>query len=429
VKSGPARFDRLSIEREDNRSPGKRDRDRILYTSAFQRLAEVTQVISPDEGHVFHNRLTHSLKVAQVAKRTAERLLAVYPRAGREIDADVVEAAALAHDIGHPPFGHIAEEELNDLVTNTYKLLDGFDGNAQSFRIVSSLALRVEESRGLNLTRATLNAILKYPWLRNPAHKDGKKWGVYSTEQSIFEFARVGGAPGSTTKSIEADLMDLADDITYAVHDVADFYRAGMIPLERFADDGNSREMGRFFAEVFERREDLSDNRSELESAFKKLVEFMPFHHPYSGRDSDRSTLRAFTSGLISNYIEKGVSLPLNGGLSLQVDPNITAELTMLKQLTWHYVIVNPALATQQYGQRKVIRDLFSTFRVAADSNGGRVLFPFAFRELLEKAGSGDSASNMRTRIVCDYIAGMTERQALALHLKLTGVRPGSGLH
>jgi predicted deoxyguanosinetriphosphate triphosphohydrolase len=154
---------------EDNRSAFQRDRDRILFTSAFRRLAGVTQVFSAEEGHIFHNRLTHSLEVAQVGRRLCERLTTDYRETADrlEINPDVVEAACLAHDLGHPPFGHIAERLLDELVT--HELADGFDGNAQSFRIVTKLAFRSTDVTGLNLTRATLNALLKYPWLRGTA--------------------------------------------------------------------------------------------------------------------------------------------------------------------------------------------------------------------------------------------------------------------
>ena len=226
---------------QGRRNSFQRDRDRILYTSAFRRLAWVTQVVSSEEGDPFHNRLTHTLEVAQIGRRLAEKFRGEQPEiAGAlgDIDPDVVEAAALAHDMGHPPFGHIAEEKLQECM-NGVGVCDGFEGNAQSFRIVTKLAIRHSEIDGLNLTSATLNAILKYPWLwRDRPEKYDKKWGAYITEKEEFEWARRLG-PAEGVKSVEADIMDLSDDIAYAVHDVEDFYRAGLIPLDRLrvADD------------------------------------------------------------------------------------------------------------------------------------------------------------------------------------------------
>lgn len=140
----PERIDRRHNDRKkgDQRAAAQRDRDRILYTAAFQRLAGVTQVVGPLEGHVFHNRLTHTLEVAQIARRLAEKLAKENRALAEELgglDPDVVEAAALAHDLGHPPFGHVAEKEL-DALARSHGAAEGFEGNAQSFRIVTRLA-------------------------------------------------------------------------------------------------------------------------------------------------------------------------------------------------------------------------------------------------------------------------------------------------
>jgi dGTPase len=232
----PGRYDRRVPEHADQRSPGPRDRDRVLYTSALRRLASVTQVVSPSEGHIFHNRLTHTLEVAQIARRLAEKFVSESPELATVlggIDADVVEAAALAHDLGHPPFGHVAEEELDRCARDRH-LEDGFEGNAQSFRILVHGAAHREGYRGLNLTRATLNAVLKYPWVRDVhdprvANKRFRKFGSYFADQNWLTFAREGFAGDG--QSIEAEIMEYADDIGYSVHDLDDFFRAGLIPL------------------------------------------------------------------------------------------------------------------------------------------------------------------------------------------------------
>jgi dGTPase len=217
----------------DQRNPFQRDRDRILYSPIFRRLAGVTQVVHAAEGHIFHNRLTHTIKVAQIGRRIAEHLRQTDPELVRDvgdIDPDVVEAAALAHDLGHPPFGHIAEYELDQLLRN-HNITDGFEGNAQSFRVVTKFGIRLGVTSGLNLTRASLNAILKYPWQRGNDGKKFKKWGSYQTEIDDFDFARKLEEGGDLRRSAEAELMDWADDVTYSVHDVEDFYRAGAYTL------------------------------------------------------------------------------------------------------------------------------------------------------------------------------------------------------
>jgi dGTPase len=420
-----SRDDRFSGDTgKDNREPGQRDRDRVLYTSAFQRLAEVTQVLAPDEGHVFHNRLTHSLKVAQVARRLAEMLAKEQPDDAQQlgINPDVVEAAALAHDLGHPPFGHVAEEQLDQLVVRA-GLEDGFNGNAQSFRIVTKLALRSPKYEGLDLTRATLNALLKYPWMRGVAGTEHSKWGAYGTEGEQLEWARALCPDGDRRKSAEAELMDWADDVTYAVHDVADFFRAGLIPLDRLAKDLSERD--RFLSEAFKRREqegttsELGYSQSELDQTLTEVADFIPFDRRYTGTTLHRSTLRFYTAALIARFM-KAIRLRIPSASDdrrVELEPNLHKEVVLLKELTWHYVIVAPSLIKLQYGQRHVIRKLFTIFnRAARLSDFG--IFPYAYRDLLEDAGDNPS---LKMRLVCDYISGMTERQAIGTYQRLTG--------
>ena len=258
----------------DDRAAAQRDRDRILYSSSFRRLAEVTQVVSADSGYVFHNRLTHSLQVAQVGRRLAEKLTKRFPQSKDFIDPDVVEAACMAHDLGHPPFGHAAEKTLNALTES----IGGFEGNAQSFRIVTRLASRSPGYPGLDLTRATLAATLKYPWLRGANPKNRKKWGAYPSEREDFDFAaRLLPRPNQPT--IEARLMDWADDITYSVHDLEDFFRAGRIPLHLLGR-ADSPEQQAFFDNVFERRFDDLDFEpmDQIKNVFTQLLTNLSSH-------------------------------------------------------------------------------------------------------------------------------------------------------
>ena len=408
-------------DREDQRAPAQRDRDRILYTVAFRRLAGVTQVVSPTEGLVLHNRLTHSLEVAQIARRLAEKLIKDY---GPEhlaystggLDPEVAEAAALAHDLGHPPFGHITEQELNCLSTHA-GLRDGFNGNAQSFRIVTRLEVRRLQPPGLNLTRATLNAILKYPRLRPDPQSHGG-WGAYDSEQPEFTWARKGlGLPDERT--LEAEIMDWADDVAYAVHDVEDFYRAGLVPIDRLTS--GSDEVEQFLEATFARqRVELSYGESNLREAFRELVNWFELYvtGPYSGTLHQRAGLRALTAHLIDRYIN-AVDIPAHGGFRRRFhrQPASDMEVTMLKALTWYYVIDNPALAAQQHGQRRVIRFLFDTFLHAASRPRTEAIFPTAYKERLDN--SGDETDKIR--VVVDLIASMTEGQVINSYQVLAG--------
>jgi dGTPase len=425
------RNERLHLNRPpgsgDYRTAAQRDRDRLLYSSAFRRLAEVTQVVSPTAGYVFHNRLTHSQQVAQVGRRLAEKLSRVYSaqlQQSEPIDPDVVESAGLAHDLGHPPFGHIAEDQLNELS----KDIGGFEGNAQSFRIVTKLALHSINHRGLDLTHATLAATLKYPWFRGANEDKAHKWGAYKSEMRDFNFATA-LLPDAGVRTIEAELMDWADDVTYSVHDLEDFYRAGRMPLHLLARINDARERESFFENAFQRREHIEDfkkRRSDLQEAFTNvIVSNFPLEDAYTGTIEQRAGLRVFTSNLIARYIN-AVKLGFVGSsCRVEIDTGLKDEVTMLKELVWTYVIEAPALASQQYGQRTIISALFGIFFDAAVSHSRQKIFPAYYRERLEQAEDDDTE---KRRICIDLLAGMTETQAINVYHRLTGSVLGSAL-
>ncbi len=408
--------------RDDFRTPPQRDRDRILYSSAFRRLAEVTQVVAANSGYVFHNRLTHSLQVGQVGRRIAEKLIKTQPASCEFIDPDVVEAACLAHDLGHPPFGHTAEKTLNKLAAR----FGGFEGNAQSFRIVTSLASRSPNSPGLDLTAATLAAILKYPWLRGGNPDKPNKWGAYTSEKADFEFASQ-LLPRRNERTIEAALMDWADDITYSVHDLEDFFRAARMPLHLLAQRDPS-ERDHFFRNVFDRRkgEKEFELAKDLKEAFEGLfISAFPITGSYNGSVEHRSLLRNFTATLIGRYVGATSFETENGSPKLSIDQDLRLEVIMLKELTWTYVIEASSLAGQQYGQRKVISDLYEIYSRAARNRDTWGIFPAFYRERLAKSFKKGTELS---RIAVDLIASMTESQAIAMHRRLTGQSHGSGL-
>lgn len=413
------------------RTEFQRDKERILHASALRRLAGVSQVVAAHEGHVFHNRLTHVLKVAQIGRGLAEVLLhgdgAKKAASLGGLDPDVVEAASLAHDLGHPPFGHIAEHELDKLVTEKANLKEGFEGNAQSFRVVTKLAVRTEESDGLNLSRASLNSLLKYPWFRQSAGKGERKWGAYHTEGDDFAWARSGYS--DDRKSLEAELMDWSDDIAYSIFDLDDFYRAGKIPLHQiFASSKDlTLEASQFLRGVERRCTEAGEKFEHNENAeiIRQLSNYNIIKEAYNGSREQRAALRTFTSTLIKRYMHKCVRLPDNAeGKLLIIDDDRKKEVALLKQLTWEYVIDNPSLATQQYGYRIVIQELFDVFANAAQDPKGRNMFPRGVRDLLLP----DLTDAERTRIVVDTIASMTEQQALEMYQRLKGISFGSVL-
>jgi dGTPase len=404
--------------------------------------------------------------VAQVGLRLAEHLArsvsADQLDALGGLDRNVVEAAALAHDLGHPPFGHIAEKTLNKLIL-AEGFVDGYEGNAQAFRILTRLAVRVENIEGLNLTRATLNASLKYPWLQRNADKktgaktkEGKKrdkknsdkpqqeehkWGAYSSEKEYLTFARElqPGAWGRS-KCLEAQVMDWADDIAYSVGDTEDFYRAGLIPLDRIL--ASARTAHQFVDAVFTRWQEINitdevRGRFELDDlrrSFVNIREFVPvFKEPYEDRREIRAALRKFTSNLIGRFVQKTKLrvAPDSRGNLLDIPDECLMEVRMLKELTWQYVIKNSALAGQQYGQQQIITKLFHIYQDAIGSGHPDAwdVLPARDRHPLrampkERTG-GHLASIVVTRLAADAIAGMTDQQALLMYQRLTGVSPG----
>jgi dGTPase len=420
----------------DRRKSFQIDRDRILYSSAFRRLAQVTQVVTAQEGHVFHNRLTHSLKVAQVARRLAEKLIGeqldIAEKVGG-IDPDVVEAAALAHDLGHPPFGHTAEEELDECA-NRHGLTDGFEGNAQSFRILTRLAIHRVEYYGLNLTRATLNAVLKYPWLRGARDGKSKKWrkySVYDLDREAFDFAR---SQGDERQTVEASIMDFADDITYSVHDLEDFYLAGLIPLELLATDRD--EFDRFSSEwLRERPEDptaqiVQAERHRFQNFLDATYNLKGQYRP--GSFEQKAQIKRISSQLIQTYLNSiALSEEYGDRGFLQYDRAREEELKFLQRIVWSYVISNPRLATQRYGQKKIIRTLFEIYLEAserADLSFIPARFVREYQELLEREAKGEAVRPEKTRMAVDIIAGLSEAEAVLKYRRLTGISQGSFL-
>jgi dGTPase len=446
VASDHTELDRRQVEepRAKRRSEAQRDRDRILYSSAFQRLAGITQVSSPQPG--LHNRLTHSLKVAQVARRIAEawrhdpELQEAFGglTTVQNLNPDAVEASGLAHDLGHPPFGHVAEYVLADCARG----YEGFEGNAQSFRIVNYLATGTAAEtnyRGLNLTRRTLNGILKYPWLREGGGTRAKKYGSYHAEEAAFEFAREGFPIGTRStsraalaqRSLEAELTDWADDVTYAVHDLEDFYRAGFIDVDRLVRQPKE---SKAFLEACDRQRAPGGrlekfDESQIGAAFENLQRELAPLEAFDDSLLMRATLRTITSRLIGRYVEairpvdpKNVtahSLDL-----VSIDQEARNEVAVLKEMTWYGVIENPKLGFIQSVHRDIMRRLFDHFLGVTRTRREWSALPIRQQEELELGpgdGGGEEAEQMRARIVLDFVAGLTEAQAYEYYRALTG--------
>jgi len=369
---------------------------------------------------LFHNRLTHTLEVAQIARRIAERWVGEADDIA--IDPDVVEAAALAHDLGHPPFGHIAEAKLDALLLR--EVPGGFEGNAQSFRIITKLARRSEKHHGLDLTRASLQAATKYPWPRGTAGKTHRKYGAYHPEATDFDWSRQGLPDGQRAEqTAEATIMDWADDVAYALHDVDDFFKADLVPLDRLARDGGEQELflTRTFARWQSESKTLLGDETDYRTAAENLFAEFP-SEPYS--NSRAKGIMAMLVPIRINLYVTGLRLE-NG--RIREDDDMRREIDLLKSLTWTYVIEAPALAAQQEGQRRVIETLFNYFTECAAKNV-HALPAWARSYLADDTllSQHENIDKAQLRLACDVVASLSERQALALFSRLSGFDAGS---
>jgi dGTPase len=425
----------------DSRSRAEHDCDRILYSDELRRLGGVTQVVAVGEMPLFHTRLTHTLKVQQLARRMAEHLTrdetnrSVITSLGG-LDVSAAEAAGLAHDLGHPPFGHVGETALNEKCHAAG--LDGYEGNAQTFRILTKLSRRGEDTRfGLDLSDVTLRAVIKYPWLRTGDYSEKSKWNAYPTERAIFDQVR-GELPPAAV-SPEAAIMDWADDITYAIHDLEDFIRAGRVPvvtLGRNETPGGdeptpSEEFARFTSRAVER---LAQKHKRVDwtqavANFRDVLEgeFGQFYG-HTGTANDLARLRSVSRRLIDNYVS-AISLE-DGPDPLVVPPLVRGEVELFKQLTWHYVIHDPALATLQEGHTDVVKGLFEdlmSWLKEAEKNATLFRLPKRLLDLYNVTATEEgqeayhTKKSRRARAVADYIASLTETQAINLHERLRG--------
>jgi dGTPase len=455
--------------RKDLRSEFARDVDRFYYNDYWLRLAEITQVYSAgtlldrlSESQRQHNRMTHSQKVAQVGRRLTQYLLAddanaTGIEAGGGLDLDVVEAACMAHDLGHPPFGHRGEQEL-DRLARLNGLSDGFEGNAQTFRILTVLSQHdpaAAPEAGMDLTAAILAASMKYPWARDrqPDSNGGasarwRKFGYYDVDLAAFKALVRPLLPESRRKTLEAQVMDLADDITYAAHDVEDFYKAGLIPLDRLRhrdtsspgraatyEPVSSPEVADFLTYAGHRLPDQPVTPEQSRNLFAEYASYFP-ELPYEGRRLQDGMINGFASKVITDS-SKAASVAPDG--TLYVVPRMRAGIAVLKQLTWHYVIERPDLVGLQAGQVRTLHVVFEHLlararhalaEMAPDLLTGKVFnlsvadrwqrrrtLPTKLDEFLDQGGAQELHDEDRDRVVAratvDYVASMTEREVV----------------
>jgi dGTPase len=391
------------------RTPYERDRARVVHAAASRRLAAKTQVHGPQMDDFVRNRLTHSLEVAQVA-RDLSRALGSQP--------DIAETAALAHDLGHPPFGHNGEQALDDLA----EPCGGFEGNAQTLRLLTRLEAKTVDasggSVGLNLTRATLDACTKYPWPRSPGTP---KFGVYSDDLPVFTWLRA-GAPASTQerprRCVEAQIMDLADDVAYSVHDVEDAVVAERVDLTTL-DRAAIWEAVRVWY-----LPDADDDAMDAALSALTAVESWP-DAPYDGTRRSLAALKNLASDLIGRFCGEVQEATFGAGAGpfvryradLVVPRRTVTEMAVLKGIAAHYVMQADDRVALMTRQRELVSELVEALARHAPASLER-----AFADDWERAG--DDAA--RLRVVIDQAASLTDASAVTWHDRL--VRQGSGV-
>ena len=388
-----------------SRTDFERDRARVLHSSALRRLGEKTQVLGPTSDDFVRTRLTHSLEVAQVGRELGKELGA---------DPDVVDAACLSHDLGHPPFGLA----LNELARE----IGGFEGNAQTLRIVARLEPKVigqDGPAGLNLTRATLDAICKYPWARGEGPdpvKSQRKFSVYEDDRPTFDWMRQGIPAGK--RCLEAQIMDLSDDIAYSVHDMEDAVATGKMDLERLRSDSHTQGV----IESTMKWYGTSICEDDLYRAFERLVTMPEWMASFSGSYADLAALKDLTSELIGRFSNATVSAtrevagdqPLGRYLAeLVVPANTRAEIQVLKGMAVHYVMSPRESEPVYYQQRTLLNDL-----VDALVNAGPEYLepPFAAQ------WRSTTDEGQRLRVVIDQVSSLTDISASRWHARMCGM-------
>jgi len=451
----------------DYRHPFERDFDRLVHTGAFRRLQGTTGVVAAGEADHFRTRLTHTLEVAQLARRLGDRLGA---------SPHLCEAAAIMHDFGHAPFGHVGEEALCaaiDAAAQRWGLdpddVGGYEGNAQTFRLVTSRLTGHSDLPGLNLTRATLDAALKYPWARGEISR--AKWCFYPTE--LDEAARVREGVSEERRyqrSVEAQVMDWADDVAYAVHDIEDFTLAGAIPLALLTQSSGARE--RVAEQLIARRErrgKLAEDRETHEAKARPTtstsahtaggIGVFPFEQPrytaqdlaatferlfadpsgpfaafrgltgeYDGSAEYRRALRSMRTALIGHLVHSAHAVDADApfrrhdnDLAVPLEARLVDDV--LRDLLWLFVIEHPRMAIYQHGQRRIVTELFELHVTAAEA-GEVAIFPRDLQPELAPLVTVTQDDGARTgvlRLVADHVGQLTDGGAARLHRRLTG--------
>ncbi|WP_346923016.1 deoxyguanosinetriphosphate triphosphohydrolase [Glutamicibacter creatinolyticus] len=393
------------------RTAFERDRARVLHSSALRRLGAKTQVVAPYSDDFVRTRLTHSLEVAQVGRELGAAL---------GCDPNVVDTACLAHDLGHPPFGHNGEKALNELSTG----IGGFEGNAQTLRLLTRLETKTFRhngaSAGLNLSRASLDAACKYPWTRDtaPLRHDGKptaKFGAYLDDLPVFNWLREGPDTVPGQVCMEGQVMDLADDISYSVHDVEDAIVGGNLQL-RWLRHARQREQA---LEVTRQWYLPGTELADIEAALARLEHTAEWVPHADGSRRSLAALKDMTSQFIGRFCQAAMDATRaeygNGALTrynaqLIVPTETEHEIAVMKGIAATYVMTDTERQPLYADQRALLTDLVNLLMETEE----KYLEPIFAADWRDAADDDE-----RLRVVVDQVASLTDASAKEWHATL----------
>lgn len=402
----PADYERF-VDQPTSQMKGRgefaRDRARVLHSAAFRKLSAKTQVLSPTSGDFARTRLTHSLEVAQVGRELANSL---------GVNPDLVDMGCLAHDLGHPPFGHNGEAALNFWAAD----IGGFEGNAQTFRILSRLEPKIYDqsgiSRGLNLTRASLDAATKYPWQLSRAAEFGSttKFGVYEDDLEVFGWMRHGAPDGA--KCVEAQIMDFADDVAYSVHDFEDSIVEGFVIAAEISDSNSDEAL----------IDDISKwsggtlARVQLEEALASLRTSKYWLHEFDGSPRHLAQLKNLASDIIGSFVSRTTQAILQNAsknsltryrAGVIVPSKVRSEIAVLKGIVASSVMTHNSRQPYYEDQRSLLIELANTLLA---KNG------FGLDPQATEAWGAAHSDHSKKRVIVDSVASLTDPAAIALH-------------
>lgn len=425
-------FDTTNTNSSEERDEYEKDYARLIQSPAFRRLQGKSQVFGAGSGDYYRTRLTHSLEVSQIAREVARRMEKTYPFLARRehpglmLDPAVVEVASLAHDLGHPPFGHKGEDVLNRLLAEEHGL--AYEGNAQNFRILMFLEKRAGSGSGLDLSAASLLGINKYPY---SLEEEGRIKGVYSMEWEGIRYLREAWQMPKGCPTLEAQLMDLCDDIAYSTHDIEDGIRAGKIQMNHSFFEDN-RLLEQLIQEIVDDQGNVDvgweqvDMKAMVKQVLADYLEQWETIYAECNREASR-TRREMKARWVSRFANKVgiIDDPKKGWKKVtfvedgEQDLQLLRTMEILKKLAWVTLIKDFRVQRLQKRSEIMIHRLWDSFKVYET---GRLILPPDWIESYQQHKSKWSWE----RMVADYISGMTDAYAEKVYAELFASKSGS---